>query len=290
MARGDLSLRNAPPGFRKSFGTTYAGGGGPSNPARLSASSTSGAVASFGAPGWQFGSPGPVHARQVSLCPIFTGAASSAGWGASLGNPLVHGSWDKSVAKEGIKWKESRALFAAPEPRKDGVAGKLVLSRMGNSAAAAYAYYAPGRSLVLTTLARRVTEIETRLQRTRMDLRFSGQGTSAADAISRYTLRPWGRDSHPDRDVGWDFRGAVSAKCGRMAVDMTARDESSNAWCEERRFPLNSAIEGPLPSRRLRCFFRIDGIGLVIDRLMRVRKARPAICPPTLSGEDTRRS
>ena len=61
---------------------------------------------------------------------------------------------------EGINWQELWALKTALEPWGDRLSGNLVLARMDNSTAAAYANYGAGRVPLLTKLARSIEELE----------------------------------------------------------------------------------------------------------------------------------
>ena len=89
-----------------------------------------------------------------AVASVYTDASSKRGWGAALGDRFIQGKWAKSDRLEGINWKELWALRRAMELLGELLAGKLVLVRMGNSAAASYANYGAGRVPNLTMLAR----------------------------------------------------------------------------------------------------------------------------------------
>ena len=88
-----------------------------------------------------------------------------------------------------------------------------------------------------------------------------------ADALSRFTIRASWRCPNPDRELGGRFRESVRAVCGKMDVDMTARDKGSNAWGSLCLPPSNSAFECPLPEGRLRRPPRMEMVGFVPGRL-----------------------
>ena len=65
----------------------------------------------------------------------------------------------------GINRKDLRAEADALETWRVSIKGKLVLDPMDNSAAVTYANFGVGRSLLPTTLARRIKEFEISWQR-----------------------------------------------------------------------------------------------------------------------------
>ena len=68
------------------------------------------------------------------------------------------------------------------------LAGKLVLARMDNCAAVAYADYGAGRVSTLTALARKIKGREVAMGCTVAALRIAGRDYSVADALSRFSI------------------------------------------------------------------------------------------------------
>ena len=69
------------------------------------------------------------------------------------------------------------------------MAGKLVLARLDNCAAAAYATFGAGRASHLTALTRRIREREDAMGCTVVALHIVGEDNSAADALLRFSIR-----------------------------------------------------------------------------------------------------
>ena len=88
-------------------------------------------------------------------------------------------------------------LRKAVETRRELLAGKLVLARMGNSAAVSYANYGAGRALRLAMLARDIKEREVPIERIVAALHISGRGDAVADALSRFSIRVRGLGPRP---------------------------------------------------------------------------------------------
>ena len=139
------------------------------------------------------------------------------------------------------------------------LAGKLVLARMDNSAAAAYANYGAGRVSQLTVLARKIKEREVAMGCTLAALLIAGRDNSAADALSRFSIRVRGLGPYPERELRWRFRKEVKRLCGSADVDMLASDDGRKAWVANSRLPSNSAFEGPSLHGRLAAPNNRDG-------------------------------
>ena len=99
------------------------------------------------------------------------------------------GGWSKLERREGINWKESWALHRVLETRGTMLAGKLVLARMDNCIAAAYANYGAGRVSQLTALARKIEARDVALGCAAAALHVAGEDNSFADALSRFSIR-----------------------------------------------------------------------------------------------------
>ena len=167
---------------------------------------------------------------------------------------------------EGINWQELWALKTALEPWGDRLSGNLVLARMDNGAAAAYANYGASRVSRLTLLARSIKELETPLGCTAVALHNAGRRKALADALCRFTIWARGLDPFPRRGLRPKFRQEVAERCGAIDFDMLARAYGPNAWGPQFRSPSNSAFEGPFPPGQLRRFPRIDMIDRVLAR------------------------
>ena len=98
-------------------------------------------------------------------------------------------------------------------------------------------------------------------------MRNAGKDNSAADALSRFSIRARGLDPYPDRELRWRFRKEAQRCCGAVDVDMLASDDGRNAWVPDFRPPSNSAFEGPLPPGRFRRFPRIEMVRMVLARI-----------------------
>ena len=149
------------------------------------------------------------------------------------------------------------------------------------SAAVAYANHGAGRPLPRALLARRIKELEAYRRYAFVALRIAGGDTSVAGALSRVTSKVSGGDLLAGREPRNRFREQVEARCGRVDVDMVARDEGSNAPRPVSRSPWDSAFEGPLPAERLGRFPCVHMIEPVMSRpLLAVKEGweGPAFC------------
>ena len=117
------------------------------------------------------------------------------------------------------------------------LAGKLVLARIDNSAAAAYANYGASRVSQLTVLAKKIKEREVAWGCAAAALHIAGRDNSAADALPRFPIRVRGLDPCPERGLRWRFREEVKHLCGPVEVDMLAGDAGRNAWVANFRPP-----------------------------------------------------
>ena len=168
--------------------------------------------------------------------------------------------------REGINWKELWVLHRVLESRGTMLAGKLVLARMDNCAAAAYANYGAGRVSTLTALARKIKEREVAMGCTVVALHIAGTDNAVSDALSRFSIRVRGPDPYPERELRWRFRHEVERRCGPAEVGMLASDDGRNAWGANYRSPSRSAFEGPLPNGQLWWFPRTEMIDLDLVR------------------------
>lgn len=153
-----------------------------------------------------------------AVCAIYTDAAGTRGWGASLGDSFIQGAWPKVAKRDGINWKELRALTEAPGKWRERARRKLVPARMENSAAAAYANHCAGRSGQLARLACKITESEIRYECIALALHICGRDNAVADALSRFSIEATGGDPYPDQETaaqvaGDGFRPPCSLGC-----------------------------------------------------------------------------
>ena len=126
-----------------------------------------------------------VHMGSDAAAAIYADASSLRGLGAAFGDLYIQGKLPKLGRGEGINWQELCALKTALEPWGDRLSGNLVLARMDNSTAAAYANYGAGRVSHLTLLARSIKELETLLGCTAVALHNAGRRNALADALCR---------------------------------------------------------------------------------------------------------
>ena len=71
------------------------------------------------------------------MAAVYTDASSLRGWGASFRDHYIQGKWSNVERREGINWKELWVLLRVFETWGAMLAGKLVLVRIDNCAAAA---------------------------------------------------------------------------------------------------------------------------------------------------------
>ena len=185
-----------------------------------------------------------------TVCAIYTDGEVPVGGGAALGNRFLKGSSTRLAMREGINWKELWALEESLQVRGDLVRGKLVLLRLDNATAVAYANRAAGW---LAALTRR-------------------RDNSVAAALSMFPLRATGGDPCPDRDLRDRFGTHVESQRGDMGVDMMARGDGANAWGPTFRSPSKSALEVPPPPARLRQLPSVDMVGLALGCIFRAVK------------------
>ena len=214
-------------------------------------------------------SMGPEVARAV-----FTDAVGSRGRGASLGDSYIQGSGPKVAMREGINWKDLWALKEALSKWRTQVRRKLVLARMGNAAAVAYANHGAGRSSQLTRLAREIKEQEIVAECTAAAPHIAGKGNASAGALPRFSIKASGGDPFPDGELRPKFRATATDHCGRMGVNVMTDDKGPNARCDRSRSPSRSAFEGPSPPGQFWWFPRVDLIHMALGRIHRsIREA-----------------
>ena len=168
-----------------------------------------------------------------------------------MGDDFIQGRWSKLERREGFNWKELRAPNRVLDTWCAMLAGKLVLARMDNSTAVAYANPGAGCASQLTVVARKIKEREVAMGCSVAALHIAGRGNSVADFLSRFSIRVRGMRPYPERELRWRFRIEVGRLCGPVDVDVLASDGGRNSWVANFRPPSNSAFEGPLPHRRL---------------------------------------
>ena len=177
-----------------------------------------------------------------AVCTICTDAAGTRGWGAPLSDSFLLGTWSKVAMREGINWKKMWVLKEALGNWREQVKRKLVLVRMDNAAAVAYAYHGAGLSGQLTRLAREIKESEIGFECPAVVLHITGKGNAVADALSRFSIKASGGDPYPDRELRSRLRAMVVEHCGPMDVDMRSGAKGLNAWCARPRSPARSAF------------------------------------------------
>ena len=97
-------------------------------------------------------------------------------------------------------------------------------------------------------------------------LRIAGKDNSAADALSRFSIRVRVLGPYPDRELRRRFREAAQRHCGPTGVDMLASDDRHNTWVANFRPLADSAFEGSLPNGQLWRFPRIEMADLALGR------------------------
>ena len=152
--------------------------------------------------------------------PIYSGAPSQHGRGATYSDLFIQGKWSKLERREGINCQELWVLKTALEAWGDSLAGKLVLVRMDNSAAASYANFDAGRVPRLTQLARSIRYLEVPLRCTALALQIAGRHNSIADALSRFSIRACGLGPYPLRELRAEYREEVIDRCGDIDVGL----------------------------------------------------------------------
>ena len=135
-------------------------------------------------------------------------------------------------------------LRKASETWRELLAGELVLARMNNSAAVAYANYGAGRVLHLAMLAGEVKEREVAIGCTVVALHMSGGDTKVPAKLSRVSVQVRGLGPRPDRELRKKFRSEAQGRCGTVDFGMMARGDGLDARGPFLRPPSNSAFEG----------------------------------------------
>ena len=106
------------------------------------------------------------------------------------------------------------------------VQAKLVLVRIDDATAVAYANHGADRSPDPTRLARAIKGREIALGCTAVAPHIAGRDNAVADSLSRFSPRAIGGDPYPDRDLRTCFRAQVEARCWRLDADTLATDDS----------------------------------------------------------------
>ena len=91
---------------------------------------------------------------------IYTDAAGSQDWGASLGDLYTQGMWSEVALQGGTNWRELRVLREALRHWRSSVKRKLVIVRMGDATTVAHANHGAGRSNQLAILVHLIRERE----------------------------------------------------------------------------------------------------------------------------------
>ena len=123
-----------------------------------------------------------------AACAIFTDAAGSRGWGASLGNSYAQGIWSKVALREGINWIELRVSKEALSHWCSDVRRELVLVGMDNATSVAYANYGAGRSTRLAKLFREIKGRGVAADCAVAAFRIAGKDNTIADALCHFPI------------------------------------------------------------------------------------------------------
>ena len=115
-----------------------------------------------------------------------------------------------------VSWKKFWVLGRALAEWSSMLKDKLVLVRMHNATAVAYANYGAWWSLRFTVPARSVEFRELSILRTSVALPIRGVDNGVADALSRSILRTGTCDADPERQIREKFQSMIVNKCGRM--------------------------------------------------------------------------
>ena len=207
-----------------------------------------------------------------AVCAIYRDAAAARGWGASLGDSFIQGVWSKVAMRGGLDSKELWALRDALSNWHELAKRKLVLVRVDNAAAVAYANHGAGPAGQSTRLAREIKESGIRCECSVVALRVAGKDTAVADAVSRFLIEATGGKPYPGRELRPKFRAMVVDHWGPMDVDLMSDDRGVNAERAQFSSPAMSAFEGRLPSGQLWWFPHIDLIDLTLGRVIRAIK------------------
>ena len=140
------------------------------------------------------------------------------------GRPLHPGKWFR-LGRQGGIWEELWVLRKTLQTWRELLAGDLVVARMNNSTAIAYADYGAGRVPRLTMLGREVEEREVAIGCAVAALHISVGGSMVADTPSRFSVQVRGLGPYPERELRKKFRSVVQGRCGTVVFDMMARGD-----------------------------------------------------------------
>ena len=183
------------------------------------------------------------------------------------GRPLHPGKWFR-LGRQGGIWEELWVLRKTLQTWRELLAGDLVVARMNNSTAIAYADYGAGRVPRLTMLGREVEEREVAIGCAVAALHISVGGSMVADTPSRFSVQVRGLGPYPERELRKKFRSEAQCRCGTVVFDMIARNDGLNARGPSFRPPPSSAFEGPLLPGRLWRFPSFELVGRALPRIV----------------------
>ena len=143
-----------------------------------------------------------------AVATVFTDSSGKHGWGATLGGRYTQGMWSEWGRAGGINWKELWVLRRALESRGELLAGKLVLVRMDNSAAASYRVRIPARA---ASHSRRYSPGMCKSAKSP-----SGARSQLCASPVRTTRRPMRCPAFQSAPAGWAFAQNVS--CGKRSA------------------------------------------------------------------------
>ena len=116
---------------------------------------------------------------------VYTDASGETGWGASVGNRWLQGTWPSHEASRSINWKVLRAYSLALSTLREEIVNKLVVVRMDNACAVHYVNCGTGRIDELSQLGREIKLQEVRLGVESVAVHVPGKLNITADALSR---------------------------------------------------------------------------------------------------------
>ena len=159
---------------------------------------------------------------------VYTDASGVTGWGASVGDKWLQGTWPGHEASKSINWKELRTYALALSTLRDELANKLAVVRMDNACAVHYVNCGTGRVEDLSQLGREIKLLEVRLGIESVAIHLPGKLNITADALSRLHLRVDVRDKHGDRCLRRKLFDDLNREHGPFMVDAFAADDGHN--------------------------------------------------------------
>ena len=191
-------------------------------------------------------------------------ASSEIGWGITLGEVYLQGTWNDVDRPKHINWKELKCYDIALERLPHLLINKILYVKSDNVAALHYINVGRGRITELADLARSIRLKEVELGIESVAIHIPGVVNITPDALSRYYVNNSFRDIHRHRTLRKRLFRAISNRVGPFTLDGMVADDGHNKLFEPFCTPSDPFFETDLEGQKVWLFPPLELTGVLL--------------------------